>query len=156
MCVFHNLRDTYLKMKGYILVHIKIYGGNINTYTMYTLCMYYEFFKNNETLQILQNDNFQLKSKMLIKCDSHHFNEKQYVPYSKNIAYIINTYKNLRRKTLHTYTFYAITLHYFFLKITKIPDFVKYQILINIVNFHEMCGHHLVKNVVHTPEKHEV
>ena len=48
MYVCYNLRDTYLKMKCYVLVCIKIYGGKINLYTMYTLCIHYRFPKNNQ------------------------------------------------------------------------------------------------------------
>ena len=35
-------------MKCCTLVYIKIYGGNINVYTRCTLCVYYDFSKNNE------------------------------------------------------------------------------------------------------------
>ena len=44
----------------------------------------------------------------------------------------------------------------FFIKMTKIPDFVKYQILSKIATFHEMCVHHLVKSGWRTPTKREV
>ena len=47
MHICYNPRDVYLKMKCYILVYTKIYGGNINIYTMCTLCEHYYFPKNN-------------------------------------------------------------------------------------------------------------
>ena len=68
----------------------------------------------------------------------------------------ISVHRNSRRKTLCYYLLHNLGVSLFYKKIIKFPDFVKCQISTKIVNFHEMCDHHLLKSGWYTPEKHQV
>ena len=97
--IFHNLRDPQLKMKYYILVYIKIYGGNINVYTMCTLCVYYYFPKNNENCKfcemIIFNQNRKCEQNVTIIV----LMKTMCVTLKKHWIHI-SVHRNSRRKTL--------------------------------------------------------